>query len=172
MQQIPIAFWSVPATELLQQLKTTPQGLTSAEAQARLIHYGPNLLKPKRRSDAPTLLLSQFKSPIILILLFAAGLSFFLRDPADALIILIIVLASGVLGFWQEWDAENAVEKLLAIVQVKAAVLRDGGQKKIPLEEVVPGEVVLLTNRLVHGICHLRTVGRPGDSDPSAFLQE
>ena len=71
------AFWSIPAPELLRQLQTTPQGLTSDEARQRLARYGSNLLKPKKRSDALSLLLAQFKSPIILILLFAAGLSLF-----------------------------------------------------------------------------------------------
>ena len=92
-------FWSVPSFELLQQLQTTPQGLMSDEVQQRLLRYGSNLLKPEKKSDALTLLFAQFKSPIILILIFAAGLSFFLRNPIDATIILVIVLVSGFLGF-------------------------------------------------------------------------
>jgi len=87
----------------------------------------------------------QFKSPLILILLSATALSFFLRDPVDALIILTIVLVSGLLGFWQERSATNAVQKLLAIVQIKAAVLRDGSPKDVPVEEVVPGDIVILS---------------------------
>ena len=90
------------------------------------------------------MLLSQFKSPIILTLVFAAGLSFFLHDPVDAVIILMIVLISGLLGFWQERGAADAVEKLLAIVRIKTSVLRDGTQQEIPLEDVVPGDIVLL----------------------------
>jgi Mg2+-importing ATPase len=118
-------FWSVPSLELLQQLQTTPQGLMNDEVQQRLLRYGFNLLKPKKKSDALTLLFAQFKSPIILILIFAAGLSLFLRNPIDATIILVIVLVSGLLGFWQERGAVNAVEKLLAIVQIKATVVRN-----------------------------------------------
>jgi P-type Mg2+ transporter len=91
-----------------------------------------------------TLLLAQFKSPLILILLFATGLSFFLHDPVNAFIILTIVLVSGLLGFWQEHSATNAVQKLLAIVQIKAAVLRDGSRTEIPIEEIVPGDIVIL----------------------------
>ena len=108
-------FWSVPSSELLQQLQTSPQGLKSDEIQQRLLRYGSNLLKPKKKSDALTLLIAQFKGPIILILIFAAGLSFFLRNPIDAVIILVIVLVSGFLGFWQERGAVNAVEKLLPL---------------------------------------------------------
>ncbi|MGA3193170.1 MAG: HAD-IC family P-type ATPase, partial [Candidatus Bathyarchaeia archaeon] len=139
------SFWSLPASELLELLKTTPKGLTDEEAGKRLMQYGANLLKPKRRSDALTLLLTQFKSPLILILIFAAGLSFSLEsDPVNGLIILAIILISSLLGFWQERGAANALEKLLAIVQTKATVLRDGNQKEIPVEKIVPGDVIIL----------------------------
>ncbi len=129
----------------MQRLQTTSKGLTNDEAAKRLKRYGPNLLKPKKRSDATTLLLAQFKSPIILILIFAGGLSFFLGDAVDALIILIIILISGLLGFWQERGAANAVEKLLAIVQTKGTVIRDGNQKEIPVEGIVPGDIITLS---------------------------
>jgi Mg2+-importing ATPase len=154
MDQRPTAFWSVPCAAMLQQLESTADGLTGGEAQRRLSLFGSNLLKPKKRSDALTLLLSQFKSPIILILLFATGLSFFLHDHVNALIILVIVLGSGLLGFWQERGAADAVEKLLAIVQIKTPALRDGIEKKIPLEDIVPGDVVLISaGEVIPGDC-------------------
>ncbi len=71
-------------------------------------------------------------------------MSFLLGNPADATIILAIILVGSLLGFSQERGAANAVEKLLAIVQTKAAVLRDGNQKEIPVERIVPGDVVIL----------------------------
>jgi Mg2+-importing ATPase len=138
------SFWSVPTSELLRQLQTTPKGLTDDEAEKRLTKYGSNLLKPKKRSDTLTLLLTQFKSPLILILIFAGGLSFFLSDPTNASIILAIILVSSILGFWQERSAADAVEKLLAIVQTKATVLRDGNPKETPVEKIVPGDVIIL----------------------------
>ena len=138
------SFWSNDSADLLAQLGTSPQGLSPDEARQRLAESGANLLKPKKRTDSLTLLLSQYKSPIILILVFACLLSFALGDQADALIILAILLISGLLGFWQERGATNAVAKLLAIVQIKAAVRRQGEPQKIPLEEVVPGDVVIL----------------------------
>lgn len=154
MIQETIAFWSIPGSELLHQLETVPQGLTEQEAGKRLAQYGPNLLKSRKKTDVLTLLLGQFKSPIILILLFAAGLSFFLRDSTDAVIILAIVLASGLLGFWQERGASNAMDKLLAIVQIKAEVLRNGTCKEIPVEEIVPGDLVVLNaGDVVPGDC-------------------
>ncbi len=139
---------------MLRQLDATPQGLASADAGRRLARVGPNVLQARKRTGELILLLGQFKSPLILILLFAAGLSFFLHDAADALIILGIVVASGALGFWQERGAAHAVDKLLAVVQTKATVLRDGAQKEIPVSEVVPGDVVVLSaGKSVPGDC-------------------
>ncbi len=77
MTSQPLPFWSVPVDDLLKQLDSTVQGLTSQQAADRLAQSAANLLKPKRRTDDLTLLLAQFKSPIILILLFAAGLSLY-----------------------------------------------------------------------------------------------
>ncbi|HEX7321196.1 MAG TPA: magnesium-translocating P-type ATPase [bacterium] len=130
--------------DLLQQLKTAPEGLTSEEAQKRYAGNRANLLKTKKRPDDLTIFLSQFKSPIILILLFAVLLSYFLHEHIDALIILIIVMVSGFLGFWQERGASRAVEKLLSVVQIKPEVLRDSQVKEIPIDEVVPGDIILL----------------------------
>jgi Mg2+-importing ATPase len=137
-------FWSLSTAELLQELDTSPQGLTSAEAQERFGRYGPNRLRAKSRTDPLTLFLAQFKSPIIIILFLAAGLSLFLRDAPDAFIIISIVLVSGLLGFWQERGATDAVDRLLAVVQVRAAILRDGKEQEISVEEVVPGDVTIL----------------------------
>ena len=154
MNQLPSAFWCVSVTEMLRHLGMAKEGLSSGEARQRLARYGSNILKPQKRSDALTLLLSQFKSPIILILFIATGLSFFLSDPVDAYIILTIVLVSGLLGYWQEHSAANAVEKLLAIVQIKASVLRDGGTKEIPVEQIVPGDIAILNaGDVVPGDC-------------------
>lgn len=144
MSQDQKLFWNTEQDEQLRQLNSKREGLTSAEARQRLARFGSNLLKPKKRSDSLTLLISQFKSPIILILLFATGLSIYLKDAADALIILTIVLVSGLLGFWQERGAANAVAKLLEIVQIKATTLRDGKPQEILVEQIIPGDVIQL----------------------------
>jgi Mg2+-importing ATPase len=125
-------------------LKAKTSGLTGDEARRRLKQYGLNLLRPKKKTGFITLLLSQFKSPIIVILLFAAVLAFFLGDVTDAIIIVVIISISGLLGFWQERGATNAVEKLLALVQIKAAVLRNGEEIEVPVEEIVPGDIAIL----------------------------
>ena len=143
------AFWSIPAAELLQQLQTTPQGLTNDEARERFIRYGANLLKPKKRSNTLTLLLSQFKSPIILILIFASGLSFFLHDPLDAGIILAIVLVSGLLGFILHaspeefragWFLESVISASLVVLVVRT---------RMPFFKSIPGKYLLTATLLV-----------------------
>ena len=75
------------------------------------------------------------------------GCQFFLHEPVNALIILTIVLVSGLFGLWQEHSATNAVEQLLATVQIKAVVLRDGSPQEIPVEEIVPGDIIILNAR-------------------------
>ena len=147
-------FWSLPTGELLQELQTSLEGLTSAAAKERLDRYGLNRLKAKSRTDGLTLFVAQFKSPITLILLFAAGLSLFLHDAPDALIIISIVLMTALLGFRQEKGATEAVEKLLAIVQIRATVLRDGEEIEIPVDRVVPGDIAVLNaGDVVPGDC-------------------
>ena len=78
----------------------------------------------------------------------------FLHDPVNALIILTIILISGLLGFWQEHQAANAVEKLRALVQTEAVVLRNGREKKCPVGEIVPGDLVIISaGRVIPGDC-------------------
>jgi len=156
MDQNTDPFWSKSTADLFNNLQTSIDGLTTDEAKKRLINYGANRLKPLKKSDALTLLVAQFKSPIILILLCATVLSLFLHNLVDASIILIIVVVSGLLGFWQEHSATNAVEKLLAMVQIKAAILRDKNKQELPVEDIVPGDVVILNaGDIVPGDCFL-----------------
>jgi Mg2+-importing ATPase len=136
-------FWGLSEVEVLGRLETSRRGLSSEEAGKRLAEYGANLLKPRKRTDTLALLFSQFKSPLVLILTFAAGLAFLTGDRPDAFIILFIILASGLLGFWQERGASDAVRKLISIVQTEATVLRDGRPGEIPVEEIVPGDILL-----------------------------
>jgi Mg2+-importing ATPase len=151
-----LTFWNPAATDLLAELEASPEGLTSAEAGRRLTRYGLNTLRAGKRTDTFSLLLRQFKSPIILILVAAAAVSLFLGDRVDAGIILGIVLVSGLLSFWQERGATDAVEKLLAIVQVKASVLRDGKPVDVPVEDVVPGDIVMLNaGDVIPGDCRI-----------------
>jgi Mg2+-importing ATPase len=144
MSQKPLAFWSLSPEDLFVELKASLEGLSEAEAARRRREHGPNQLRPGRELTAPFLFLTQFKSPIILLLVFAALLSAYLKQTTDATIILIIIFISGLLGFWQERRAADAMARLLAVVQIKALVRREGREKEIPLEEIVPGDIVLL----------------------------
>lgn len=137
-------FWNLNSTEILKKLETSDEGLTSSEAQKRLSFYGPNILKPEKKFSVFSIFLTQFKSPIILILIFAAGLAFFLKDLSDTIIILSIVLISGVLGFWQEFKATTTINKLLETIRIKVNVLRNNKDIEVPLENVVPGDIVIL----------------------------
>lgn len=138
-------FWKVSLSELFQKLDTSSNGLTSIEADKRLQNFGPNSLKKQKRSGGLILFLSQFKSPIILLLLFAAALSLFLQDSADAIMIFIIIFVSSMLSFFQEYRATSAVQKLLEMVQITCSVVRDNSQKEISSEDIVPGDVVFLS---------------------------
>src|SRR3954468_2135202 len=111
-------FWSSSAADLCGRLGGNPDGLTSDEAAARLRRFGPNQLARRRRSDLPALVIAQVTSPIVLILLVATGLAFFLGDASDAGIVLAIVALSAALGVWQEHGASRAVAALLAQVEV------------------------------------------------------
>ena len=138
-------FWSQPLDRLLTALNSTADGLSTAEAARRLQQVGPNTLKAGQQMTALGLLLNQFQSPLVLILVFAVIVSAFAQEWIDAVIILAIILGSSLLGFWQEYRATNAVAKLRDRVTIKATVLRDGKTQTIPAEAVVPGDVVLLS---------------------------
>jgi Mg2+-importing ATPase len=144
-RQISTPFWSLPTDQLLAELDTDPQqGLSDAEAAARLSLQGPNLLVAGQRTAVPVLLLRQFSSPIMVIVLIAVLLSFALNDATDGAIILVIVVVSGVLGFWQEQGAAQAMAALLRSVELQARVRRGGRELDMPTHELVRGDVVLV----------------------------
>jgi Mg2+-importing ATPase len=139
-----VAWGALPVERLAQVLGASPNGLGAAEAAERLERHGPNTFQGAQRSRVLSLLWRQLGSPIVLILIAATCISFFVRDAADGTIILIIVFASAMLGFWQEYRASSALAGLQQLVAVQASVLRDGVVEKVPLEDVVPGDVVVL----------------------------
>lgn len=138
-------FWSLDSQEVLRLLSCSEAGLSVETAEERLKRFGANTLKGTSHSSAVLLFLSQFKSPITLLLIVAAFLSMGLGDLTDAGIILIIILISSCLGFWQEKGAAHAVEELLKMVQIRCRLVRGGTEKECPVETVVPGDVVVLS---------------------------
>ncbi len=149
-------YWNMPAEDLLKDLSSGLRGLSSEEAHSRAERARAGRVRGRRKAGAIGLLLAQFKSPIVLLLILAAGLSIFLHDATDAAIILSITLLSGLLGFWQERGATRAVEKLLSLVRVGVRVLRDGAEAEVRADDVVPGDVVLLSaGGTVAGDCRI-----------------
>ncbi len=144
-QAAPAAYWSLAPGQLLSVLRSAGNGLQPADAEGRLKQYGANALQAQRRASALGLFLNQFKSPLVLILIFAATVSAFVREWTDAVIVLAVVLGSTMLGFVQEYRAGNAVERLKRQVTIKSSVLRGGQPQTLPSEQVVPGDVVLLS---------------------------
>jgi Mg2+-importing ATPase len=142
---LPPAYWGEPAERLLDLLGARASGLTAAEARERLLRHGPNSLRPPSRLAGLRLLVRQFESPLVAILVFAALVSALVRDWTDAAIVIAILVGSALLGFVQEYGASRALERLRARVRVHASAMRDGNIVSLPPEEIVPGEVVLLS---------------------------
>jgi len=142
MQQEP--WHTQPVESVLARLKSSPSGLTSAEAARRLSEHGPNEIGTSRRASPWALLLAQFKNVLIVILLVATALSAFLGHELEAIAIAVIVLFAVLLGFIQEYRAERAIDALREMAAPTATALRDGQENEIPARELVPGDVVLL----------------------------
>ena len=121
------------------------KGLTSEEAQKRLEKFGPNELAKPREFSEIKLFLSQFKSPLVYILLFAGIVTLFLREFTDSIVIFAAVFLNTILGFYQERKAQKALIALRTFLAPKAKVLRDSKQQEIDASELVPGDLVILT---------------------------
>ena len=137
-------YWSRPVTDLLAMLGSSLRGLAASDAAAQLRRCGPNSVEEHAEATALRLLLRQFESPLVLILLFGALVSLGLRDWLEASIILAIVAGSALLGFSQEYRASNAVAQLRQRLALTVRVRRDGAAGVVPAHAVVPGDVVLL----------------------------
>ncbi|SHJ51846.1 magnesium-translocating P-type ATPase [Parasporobacterium paucivorans] len=138
-------YWNLDTSKILHEMESTPDGISTEEAGRRLQKVGPNVLKPRRRFTTFQSLAKQFTSPLVLILLFAAVVSLVAGEWTDAIIVILIVLASGLLSFVQEFRAGKAVERLQAQVVTKAVVLRDGKPMSIPAGQIVPGDILMLS---------------------------
>ncbi len=136
---------SINAVDAAARLGVDPaSGLSSAEAERRLAETGPNELPSAAPPSPGSMLLSQFKNVLVVILLVAIGLSMALGEHIEALAIAVITLFTVVLGFIQEFRAERALEALRRLTAPTATVLRDGEERAIPARELVPGDIVSL----------------------------
>lgn len=137
--------WSVSEPDLIKKLNTSVNGLTQESAESIIQKTGLNQIHSKGKVTTFGLLMSQFKSPIVVILIAATVISAFLKDWTDAIIVLLIVMGSASLSFVQEYSANNSAEKLKQQVSLKTNVMRDGKVVSIPSEYIVPGDIVVLS---------------------------
>ena len=136
---------SVEAAQVLKELDTDiHRGLTDDEAKRRIEKYGYNELKKEEKVSPFTIFLNQFKNILIIILLIATVLSALVGEVLDAGLILVIVVFCAVLGFVQEYRAEQAFEALKKMLSPTITVLRGGKEEEIPSKELVPGDILLL----------------------------
>ncbi|RXK86484.1 cation-translocating P-type ATPase [Filimonas effusa] len=131
--------------EVASELKTDiSKGLTADDASRRLEEYGRNATAQSKRAHPFIILLNQLKSPVVYLLLVAAGLSFFFKEYADAIAILIVIVVNTAIGFIMEWQAARSMEALSQMTKQNAKVMRDGKPREIDSEEMVPGDIILV----------------------------
>ena len=130
---------------VLQSLGSSPIGLTEAEAEARLIKYGPNEVAHERKHEWLHRLWTAVRNPLVVLLTVLSILSYATDDIPGGTVMLAMVILGVALRLVQETRAGNAAAKLKAMIKVTATVLRDGQQKEIPLQQLVPGDVVKLS---------------------------
>jgi len=138
-------YWSQDASTISAALASGPGGLSSERAAAKLHLVGLNSIEDASHLTALRLLLRQFESPLVLILIFAAAISLALQQWLDSTIILGIVLGSTLLGFFQEYRASAAVEQLKRRLALTCHVVRDGVERAVPVSTVVPGDLIVLS---------------------------
>ena len=133
-----------PIEQVLRELNTSSNGLTQQEAEERLKQYGFNELKEGKKISPLEIFISQFKSVVVWILIAATVISAFLGEYVDAIVIFSIIILIALLGFFEEYRAEKAIEALKKLASLMATVLRDGQKKEIDAKELVPGDVIVL----------------------------
>ena len=138
-------YWALEPGEVAGELSSRLQGLTTAEAEERLKTFGLNEIGEDDRLSRWKVLWSQVRSPLQLLLVFAALASALTGEWTDAIIVLLIVIASSGIGYVREYNANLAAAALKARIRVRARVLRDGTVIEIPLNEIVPGDVLVLS---------------------------
>ena len=144
---------SLPIEKILEEFKTDAQnGLFDVEVKKRLKDFGPNQLPEEKPISKIRLLIGQLKSPLIYILVIAGIVTLILKEYADSIIIFGVVFLNAIIGYFQESKAGQTIQALKKMIRVKAIVFRQGEEREIFQEELVPGDIILL---------------RPGDKVPA-----
>lgn len=138
------SFSQLTPDQALSSLQSSSSGLSVTEATIRLTQHGPNVLKKLAQKSLLIRFLGQFTDPMIILMIGASLLAFFLGSTRDMVILLTIVLLNAVIGFFQEYKAENIIASLQSFLSPKAKVVREGKQIEISAAEVVPGDIITL----------------------------
>ncbi|MGQ9510019.1 MAG: cation-translocating P-type ATPase [Thermodesulfobacteriota bacterium] len=139
-------WYQIDEKEVLKTLETSEKGLSDSEVGIRLKKYGPNKLPEAERISRLKILLHQFTSPLIYILMVASVVTTFLGEYIDTGVIVAVLILNAIIGYFQEYKAEASVLALKSMVVPRAKVMREGKEKEIPSEELVPGDIVLLAS--------------------------
>jgi Ca2+-transporting ATPase len=139
-------WYQLDENEVFKTLYTSEEGLSEVQAKKNLETYGPNKLPERAGISRLRIILHQFTSPLIYILIVAAIVTAFLGDYIDTGVIVAILSLNAVIGYFQEYKAETSVLALKRMVVPRARVLREGKEKDIPSEDLVPGDIVLLVS--------------------------
>ncbi len=138
------AFSPLPISEIYRELGTSPVGLSESEAKRRLESYGPNILREVKKKSLIFRFIENLYN-LLAILLWVGGILAFIADmPQLAWAIFAVIGINAVFSFWQEYKAERALEALKRLLPRKAKIVRDGKEKEIPVEEIVPGDIMVL----------------------------
>ncbi|MBI2623451.1 MAG: HAD-IC family P-type ATPase [Candidatus Liptonbacteria bacterium] len=138
-------YWHLSAEETTHSLETNKEsGLSAHEARARLETFGRNTFASSKRAAALAIFLRQLKSPLILVLIAAGAITLGIAHYRDAVFIFIAVVVNSILGFWQENKAERALSELKTYLKQRARVIREGREREVDAEEIVPGDIIRL----------------------------
>ncbi|MFH1704069.1 MAG: cation-transporting P-type ATPase, partial [Nitrospirota bacterium] len=139
-------WYQLTVKETFEKLRASESGLSDSEIKERLLQFGPNKFIEEERISKLKILLHQFTSPLIYILLIAGVVTIFLKEYIDSGVIFAVVILNAIIGYIQEYKAEESVRALKKMVVPKAKVLREGKEKEINSEKLVPGDIVLLAS--------------------------
>jgi Ca2+-transporting ATPase len=139
-----VNYYNLSISDSIKSIDTSQKGLSEEEARNRLEKYGINELKQREKISPFQILIRQFTSSIVFILLAALVISLLIGEKLDAIVISTIVVLNGVFGFVQEFKAEKAIEALRKLTALKATVIRNGIEAEIDSRELVPGDIILL----------------------------
>lgn len=139
------AHWhALPVDETFELLEATPEGLSEAQVAQRLEEFGKNQLPAREPPTVFEVILHQFASPLIYILLAAGAVALLLQDYKDAVFIFLVVLLNAAIGTFQEWRAEQSAHSLQSLLKTKATVRRDGKRREVSADDIVPGDIISL----------------------------